>query len=108
MAIPRHAHDEKNSLQGTSHELQEGQEDFIARCASCHGPDGSGSTQIGRGLYPRVPNLRLTETQNPTDGEIHYIQNGVQFTGMATWRKPHQEEDGDGRKLVLSIRNFVR
>jgi hypothetical protein len=50
----------------------------------CHGPDGSGQTSIGHNLYPKVPDLRLPQTQNLTDGEIRYIiRNGVRLTGNA-------------------------
>ncbi len=107
LAIPRRARDEKNPLSGTFQEFQQGREDFIARCASCHGEDGAGRTKVGRNLYPRVPNLRLPQTQNLADGEIHFIiQNGVALTGMPAWGRPHQEEGGDGWRLVLFIRSL--
>jgi predicted CXXCH cytochrome family protein len=107
LAIPRRARNEKNPVQATSENLQEGREDFLARCASCHGHDGSGITSVGRNLYPRVPDLRLPQTQNLSDGEIHYIiENGVQLTGMPAWRNPHQAQRGDSWKLVLFIRSL--
>src|SRR5579864_6449487 len=82
-AIPPHERRAKNPLQGNSSALAQGREYFMAQCASCHGTDGSGKTQIGLNLYPRVPDLRSPVTQNLTDGEIHYIiENGVQLTGM--------------------------
>jgi cytochrome c len=45
----------------------------VARCSICHGSDGRGQTQMGRSLYPRVPDLLSLQTQNLTDREIHYI-----------------------------------
>ena len=87
--------------------MKEAREHFIARCAICHGNDGRGRTQVGRNLYPRVPDLLSPQTQNLTDGEIHYIiENGVQLTGMPAWRHPHQETEDDSWKLVLFIRNL--
>src|ERR1700760_887254 len=57
--------------------IRQGREDFLARCAVCHGIDAHGRTPIGANLYPRVPDLHLEPTQNLTDGEIHYIiENG--------------------------------
>lgn len=107
LAIPSRARNDKNPLSGTSENLQEGREDFLARCASCHGHDGSGLTQIGRNLYPRAPDLRSLQTQNLTDGEIHYIiENGVQLTGMPAWGNPHRETGDDSWKLVLFIRSL--
>jgi len=105
-AIPRAARREKNPLQVSADNLQTGREIFLARCANCHGVDGSGTTPVGRGLYPRVPNLRSRQTQRLSDGEIHYIiENGVQLTGMPAWGNPHQHTD-DLWQLVIFIRNL--
>ena len=62
---------------------------------------------MGRSLYPRVPDLLSPQTQNLTDGEIHYIiENGVQLTGMPAWSSPHQETEDDSWELVLFIRDL--
>ncbi|HEY6904844.1 MAG TPA: c-type cytochrome [Candidatus Acidoferrales bacterium] len=106
-AIPGRARREKNPLKLTSENLREGREEFLARCASCHGHDGGGLTDMGRNLYPRTPDLRSNETQNLTDGEIHYIiANGVQLTGMPAWSNPHQERNVNAWNLVLFIRSL--
>ncbi len=64
----------------------EGRDHFADHCASCHGNDGSGNTEMGRGLYPRAPDMRLPATQNLSDGELFYIiENGVRLTGMPGW-----------------------
>ena len=106
-AIPGRARNEKNPLKLTSENLREGREEFLARCASCHGHDGSGLTDMGRSLYPRTPDLREARTQNLTDGEIHYIiANGVQLTGMPAWSNPHQERNVNAWNLVLFIRSL--
>jgi hypothetical protein len=73
LAIPRRNRNETNPWTASPEILEEGREHFTARCAICHGDDASGQTQMGRNLYPRVPDLRLPQTQNLTDGEIHYI-----------------------------------
>lgn len=105
-AIPRTAGREKNPLPVSANNLQTGREIFLARCANCHGIDGSGLTPVGRSLYPRVPNLRLPQTQNLSDGEIHYIiENGVQLTGMPAWGNPHQPTD-ELWQLVIFIRSL--
>ena len=108
LAIPRHERRNKNPLHGDSEALQAGREDFLSRCAICHGVDGSGKTTLGQGLYPRVPDLHASRTQNLTDGEIHYIiANGVQLTGMPAWRNAHRESDDDSWKLVLFVRSLM-
>jgi predicted CXXCH cytochrome family protein len=87
--------------------IQQGREDFLARCASCHGVDARGLTPIGANVYPRVPDLHSETTQNLTDGEIHYIiENGVQLTGMPAMPSAHRESAAESWKLVSYIRSF--
>jgi predicted CXXCH cytochrome family protein len=107
LAIPGDVRKQRNPFEATAENLQEGRDDFLARCSSCHGHDASGLTGVGQSLYPRVPDLRSLRTQNLTDGEIHYIiENGVELTGMPAWSNPHQAQDDDSWKLVLYIRSF--
>jgi predicted CXXCH cytochrome family protein len=107
LAIPRAERSSKNPFAGDSAALQQGREDFLARCASCHGVDARGRTSIGANVYPRVPDLRADTTQNLTDGEIHYIiENGIQFTGMPAMGNIHRESGADSWKLVAYIRNL--
>ena len=107
LSIPRKARLEKNPWTGTADVLKEARESFVDRCAVCHGPDGSGQTQVGSNLYPKVPDLRSPRTQKLTDGEIRYIiRNGVRLTGMPGWANPHDEQSDDSWKLVLFIRSL--
>jgi predicted CXXCH cytochrome family protein len=87
--------------------IQQGREDFLARCASCHGVDARGRTPIGANVYPRVPDLRSDSTQDLSDGEIHYIiENGIQLTGMPAMTSPHRESAAESWKLVAYIRSL--
>ena len=107
ISIPSRVRDAKNPWKPTLTTLNEARADFADRCAICHGSDGSGLTQVGRNLYPKVPDLRSPQTQNLTDGQLHYIiRNGVRLTGMPAWSHPHDEPDDSGWKLVLVIRDF--
>jgi len=109
LAIPGKARHEANPWKPTPDVMKDARESFLARCAICHGPDGSGQTAVGRNLYPKVPDLRLPPTQNLTDGEIRYIiRNGVRLTGMPGWAKPHDEQSDDSWKLVLFIRSLAQ
>ena len=106
-SIPRAARNEKNPLDANSRNLQSGRDAFLATCQTCHGHDGSGLIPVGQSLYPRVPDLRAEQTQNMSDGELHYIiENGVELTGMPAWGNPHQVQNVDGWKLVLHIRSL--
>ncbi|HET7893017.1 MAG TPA: cytochrome c3 family protein [Candidatus Sulfotelmatobacter sp.] len=107
LSVPAVERSAKNPFAASSDSLQQGRELFVSQCAACHGIDGSGRTQPGLNLYPRVPDLRATSTQNLSDGEIHYIiENGVQLTGMPAWGNPHLESPGNSWKLVLFIRSL--
>lgn len=107
LAIPGQDRDRKNPLEVTSQNLNDGRASFLARCSNCHGRDGSGTTPAGQSLYPRVPDLHATKSQNLSDGELHYIiENGVALTGMPAWGNLHQMPDDDSWKLVLYIRSL--
>src|SRR4051812_22588176 len=58
LSIPRRERKVRNPMPLTPGVLDQGRELFLIRCATCHGVDGSGRTDIGAGLYPRVPDLR--------------------------------------------------
>jgi predicted CXXCH cytochrome family protein len=105
--IPGDERSRKNPLDATQETLQEGRDEFQARCATCHGFDGSGRTSVGRNLYPRAPDLQSPETQGLTDGEIHYIiENGVALTGMPAWSNSAPAAEDESWKLVLFIRSL--
>ncbi|MBS1822530.1 MAG: c-type cytochrome [Acidobacteria bacterium] len=105
-AIPGSERDRKNPDAGDPLATAQGRQDFLARCAICHGIDARGRTPVGANLYPRVPNLRLEPTQNLTDGELHYIiENGVRFTGMPANASAHRESAAESWKLVAYIRS---
>jgi predicted CXXCH cytochrome family protein len=107
LSIPRKARLEANPWKSTPDVLKDARENYVDRCAVCHGVDGSGQTQVGSNLYPKVPDLRSPRTQRLTDGEIRYIiRNGVRLTGMPGWGKPHDEQSDDSWKLVLFIRSL--
>src|SRR5512142_1222270 len=106
LSIPRSDQHRQNPMQPSAENLQAGRELFLAQCASCHGIDARGRTRMGRNLSPRVPDLRSQDTQNLSDGEIHYIiANGVELTGMPAWKSP-QESDDQLWQLVLFIRSL--
>jgi predicted CXXCH cytochrome family protein len=107
VSIPRSEANRANPLQPTPEVLRNARNIFLDRCAICHAHDGSGETTVGKNLYPKPPDLRLSETQNLSDGQIHYIiASGVRLTGMPAWEPPHQESGEDSWKLVLLIRDL--
>jgi len=107
-AIPREVKARSNPIGTSADELKPGLEHFARYCAMCHGNDGSGEgAAIGRGLFPKPPDMRAAATQTLTDGEIFYIiENGVRFTGMPAFGtgKP----DPDGEKQAWQLVRFIR
>src|SRR5689334_12786965 len=83
VAIPRVARETANPVATSEEVVSEAMAHFADHCASCHANDGSGDTSIGKGLFPKPPDMRLAKTQNLTDGELYYIiHNGIRLTGM--------------------------
>ena len=106
-SIPGSARSQTNPWPPTPENLEQARGSFMGRCSICHGFDGGGRTQVGRGLYPKPPDLRSSPTQELTDGEIHYIiRNGVRLTGMPAASAAHMESDDDSWKLVLFVRSL--
>ena len=106
LSIPKSARSATNPMDSTPETLVEARRHFADHCASCHANDGSGQTEMGQNLYPRVPDMRLAATQNLTDGELYYIiENGIRFTGMPAWG-PGGSNDHETWHLVLFIRHL--
>lgn len=105
LSMPSGAKQSKNPFTTSLALLQESARHFSDHCASCHGNDGSGNTEIGRNLFPPAPDMRQAATQQLSDGELYYIiHNGVRWTGMPAWGEPG--DDRDSWKLVLFIRHL--
>jgi mono/diheme cytochrome c family protein len=105
LSLPSGASQSKNPFPSSPALLQEASRHFADHCASCHGNDGSGNTEIGRNLYPPAPDMRLPATQQLSDGELYYIiHNGVRWTGMPAWGEAG--DNPDSWKLVLFLRHL--
>ena len=111
MSIPKQARNQINPLGAavTPEVLETARAHWADHCATCHGNDGSGDTEMGRNLYPKAPDMRLAPTQNLSDGELYYIiRNGVRLTGMPAWGDPQLKQDDESWQLVLFIRHLPK
>lgn len=80
---------------------------FRGLCAPCHGTDGRSPTEIGRGLYPRAPDLGAPAVQAWSDAELHWIiKHGIRLTGMPGFG--HVLEDEEVGALVVYVRTLAR
>jgi mono/diheme cytochrome c family protein len=99
----------RNPVEPTDVVITEGLEHFADHCAVCHANNGSGDTEIGRGLYPRAPDLRAAATQELSDGELFsIIENGIRLTGMPAWGTGTPEGEHASWVLVHFIRHLPK
>jgi mono/diheme cytochrome c family protein len=107
LATPSEARARENPVPRTEEIVARGRAHFADHCAVCHGNDGSGDTDFGRGLYPHPPDLREAATQSLSDGEIFWIvRNGVRFTGMPGFGSGPADKDEETWHLVHFIRHL--
>jgi len=106
LAIPADARKQQNPVPASPENLHDARLHFADHCAVCHGNEGTGDTLIGKGLYPKPPDLRAEQTQKLSDGELFWIiENGVRFTGMPAFGGDHGSQE-DSWKLVQFIRHL--
>jgi len=106
-AIPARLRSAENAVEPSDAALGRARAHFADHCASCHGNDGRGRTKLGQGLYPKAPDMTLSETQSVSDGELlAIIENGVRLTGMPAWGQPGPEHDQESWELVHFIRRL--
>lgn len=107
LATPEAMRTRRNPVEGSQTVLTEALEHFADHCAVCHANDGSGDTAIGRGLYPKAPDMRGPGTQSLSDGELFsIIENGIRLTGMPAWGDGTEEGERASWGLVRFIRRL--
>ena len=107
LAIPFSKRNTANPIPASPDLMVEARRHFADHCATCHANNGSGDTGIGRGLYPKAPDMRLAATQDLTDGELFYIiEHGVRFTGMPAWGDGTPETATGSWHLVHFLRRL--
>ena len=106
-ATPRATRDRANPVQPTDTVLEQALGHYADHCGTCHANNGSGDTAIGRGLYPRAPDMRATGTQSLSDGELFsIIEHGIRLTGMPAWGNGTAEGERDSWGLVHFVRRL--
>lgn len=109
MAIPSSARALQNPIPASSDVIAEGMAHYADHCASCHANDGSGKTEMGQGLFPKAPDMRLAPTQELSDGELFYvIEHGIRFTGMPGWGTGTAAGEQSSWRLVHFMRHLPK
>jgi mono/diheme cytochrome c family protein len=107
LAIPTRAREARNPVAFSAEVWEESRVHFADHCATCHANDGSGQTELGQNLYPKAPDMRLSDTQRLSDGELYWIiENGIRLTGMPAWGRG-DGNDSDTWKMVHFIRHLT-
>src|ERR1700735_3551649 len=73
MAAPAGARERTNPVPDSPEVEAEARAHWADHCAGCHANNGSGDTEMGKHMYPPAPDMRLSETQQMTDGELFFI-----------------------------------
>jgi mono/diheme cytochrome c family protein len=107
MALPPGARERANPVADSTEVLEEARAHWADHCAGCHSNNGSGSSEMGKHMYPPAPDMRQAGTQDLSDGELFYIiQNGIRLTGMPSWGSGSSGDERDSWKLVRFIRRL--
>lgn len=106
-ATPQAVRERTNPVAPTPEALDEALQHYADHCAMCHGADGSGNTEMGRGLYPKAPDMRTATTQSLSDGELFWIiEHGIRLTGMPGWSTGTADGERQSWGLVHVIRRI--
>jgi hypothetical protein len=106
MAAPGDAQERVNPVSNSPEVLAAARAHWADHCALGHANNGSGDTETGQRMYPPAPDMRPSETQPMTDGELFFIiQNGIRMTGMPAWSGGSVHAERDSWKLVHFIRH---
>jgi mono/diheme cytochrome c family protein len=107
MALAWHTDTIPNPVPPSADVIAQGRAHFADHCASCHANNGSGEVEMGRGLSPRAPDMRLPATQRLSDAQLFYIiENGIRLTGMPGWSTGTAAGETDSWHLVHFIRHL--
>jgi mono/diheme cytochrome c family protein len=107
LATPSSVRGTRNPVAPTPEALARARAHFADHCASCHGNDGRGQTQLGQNLYPKAPDMTAAATESLTDGELFWIiENGIRLTGMAAFGSPGPDDDAETWELVHLVRRL--
>ena len=107
LAVPGEYASLTNPVLRNEESIRNGMAHFADHCAVCHANNGSGETEMGRGLFPPAPDMRASPTQDLSDGELFYIiEHGIRFTGMPAWGTGSLEGEESSWHLVTFIRHL--
>ena len=98
--------DDQNPVPDAQSSIDEGKEHFGHHCQICHGLDGQNTgVPFAQQMSPPVADLKSTDVQGYTDGQLHWIiVNGINPSGMPAWKGIL--EDDEMWKIVRYLRHL--
>jgi mono/diheme cytochrome c family protein len=109
LAVPGEYANLTNPVLSNHESVRHGMAHFADHCAICHANNGSGDAEMGRGMFPRAPDMRQEATQGLSDGNLFYlIEHGVRFGGMPAWGTGTIDGEESSWHLVNFIRHLPR
>lgn len=84
-SVARHASEQKNPIQPTEANLQDGARLYRDKCADCHGRPDNPSSDYGASFYPSAPQFMKERPHLTENGSFYIIKNGVRWTAMPAW-----------------------
>jgi mono/diheme cytochrome c family protein len=81
---------------------EEGMKHYHTTCEMCHGAPGIKQSEIGKGLYPKPPELHKEARELTPETIFWIVKHGIKMSGMASFGGTHPD------KVLLSIVAFVK
>jgi len=76
-SVPSEARSAVNPVAFTPEAWAESCAHFADHCASCHGNNGRGDTEIGRSLFPKAPDMRPAAPRTRPTRALLDHRNGI-------------------------------
>jgi mono/diheme cytochrome c family protein len=73
--------------------IDKGFRDYHEICTMCHGAPGVEKSDIGKGLYPKPPNLTDSAKMLEANRLFWVIRNGIKSTGMPGFGKTKSDRE---------------
>lgn len=76
--------------------LLSGAEDYNDMCSGCHLKPGVKTSDMAKGLYPKPPNLTMSDTEQVDEvvsaaRQFWTIKHGIKASGMPAWGATHDD-----------------
>ena len=102
--VDANAPTQENPIRSTADNLRDGEDEYDAHCAFCHGLDCGARNRAGGDFYPPIPRLSKGVTFL-SDGQFYFIlTNGIRMTGMPGFGT--RTSSDELWKIILWVRHF--